>query len=160
MHTHTHTHIHTHTQIGDVACHLRGAGYWNGGLLQIEGAGFLQVQCRMQCMKIITEQEEKRGFKYKYIITTRSDLKYVLPHPPIALFEESSAHNPFSNIRCQPNPTANKRGSSISTSYSRGKQQTSLSEGCITPILTQASAHYVFEGLRAHHGNVDTDCGS
>jgi hypothetical protein len=47
-------------------------------------------------MKIITEQEQKRGFKYKYVITTRSDLKYVLPHPPMALFEESSARNPFS----------------------------------------------------------------
>ena len=50
-----------------------------------KGTGIYHMYSHEQCLQMIEVQEDLRGFEYSRLVYSRSDLRWVAPHPPLAV---------------------------------------------------------------------------
>jgi len=70
-------------------------GYWLGGLLQSDGAkrsstGLLQIYALHRCLGMIERSEQVGGSSYDWIVKSRFDFFWEMPHMPMSQFSKDA----------------------------------------------------------------------
>lgn len=49
------------------------------------GTGLFQMHAQLQCLEMVEARERRRGAAYGRVVVTRTDLRWLFPHPPLEL---------------------------------------------------------------------------
>merc|ERR1719223_1545464 len=52
------------------------------------------MYAQKQCLEMIQAREERRGRRYGHVVFSRTDLRWIFPHPPLDLLHPSMAWVP------------------------------------------------------------------
>jgi len=58
------------------------------------GTGIFMMHAHEQCLEMIREREDRRGSPYGRVVFTRTDLRWIFPHPPLDLLSPAFAWIP------------------------------------------------------------------
>jgi len=55
------------------------------------GSAICMYYNQLKCMNLIEESEEERGVPYEWVVVSRTDFRWMAPHPPLSLLAEEDA---------------------------------------------------------------------